>query len=493
MDWSSTILLLFIFIVSYIILTFLMVLKERVTLPPGPMPLPFIGNLLQIDTKDIGCALMKLKDQYGPIYSLYLGPKPGIVICGYRAVKEALIDQHEQFGDRGDYPVFMNFIGGHDLCFNNGEKQKDLRRFALLTLKNFGMGKRSVEERILEESRFLVKELKNTKGAPVDPSQYLARSVSNVICSIVFGSRFDYTDKRLLAITASINNNFMVMSSTWGTLYNMYPNIMEYLPGPHNKMKTYFNMIFDILTESIQYHEDTLDLANPRDYIDCFLMKMREEKDNPDTAFYKKSLSNTCQNLLFGGTETVSTNLRFGLLVLMKHPDVAEKMQKEIDQVIGRDRLPSIADRSKLPYTEAAIYEIMRFCDVLPVSLPRCTAKDTTFRGYFIPKGTYVTPLLASVHADPDFYAEIGKFDPGKFLTEKGTFKKNDAHLPFGAGKRICLGESLGRMELFLYFTVLLQNFTFKPLVPIGEIDISPRGSGLGNVPPTYKCRIIPR
>ncbi|XP_073454652.1 cytochrome P450 2F3-like [Aquarana catesbeiana] len=493
MDWYATYLLIIIFFVSCIILRFMRILKEKTTLPPGPMPLPFIGNLLQVNTKDIGRSLMKLKDKYGPVYTLYLGPRPGIVLCGYDIVKEALIDQNEAFGDRGDYPVFFNFTGEHDIAFTNGERWKSLRRFAQLTLRNFGMGKKSVEERIQEEAQFLIKEFKKTKGAPVNPTKYFARTVSNVICSIIFGSRFDYEDKRLLAIIESVNSNFLVMSSTWGTLYNMYPNLMDYVPGPHKKIGKYFNMIYDILAESIKHHSETLDSENPRDYIDCFLMKIKEEKDNPDTAFYATSLARTIQNLLFGGTETVSTNLRYGFLVLMKYPEVAEKMQEEIDHVVGRDRFPSFSDRSKMPYTEAAIHELIRFCDVLPISLPRCTSKDTVFRGYSIPKGTHITSLLASVHHDPCYYKEPYKFNPNNFLDDNGVFKKNDAHMPFGAGKRVCLGESLGRMELFLYFTSLLQNFSFKPVIPKEEINVAPTGSGLGNLPPKYECCVIPR
>nr|DBA20834.1 TPA: hypothetical protein GDO54_017577 [Pyxicephalus adspersus] len=109
-------------------------------------------------------------------------------------------------------------------------------------------------------------------------------------------------------------------------------------------------------------------------------------------------------------------------------------MQAEIDCVVGRNRFPCIADRNKMPYTEAAIHELIRFCDVLPVGLPRCTSKNIVFRGYTIPKGTHVTPLLASVHYDPSFYKEPHKFNPNNFLDEKGDFKKSDAHMPFGAG-----------------------------------------------------------
>ncbi|XP_071979661.1 cytochrome P450 2F2-like isoform X2 [Engystomops pustulosus] len=434
-----------------------------------------------------------MKEKYGPIFTLYFGPHPGVVICGYKAVKEALIDQNDVFGERGDYPGFLNFIGEHDIAFTNGNNWKLRRRFALLTLRNFGMGKRSVEERILEEAQFLIKEFRATNGSPVNLTSYLARAVSNVISSIVYGSRFDYGDKRLKAITDSIFNNFNILSSMWGALYNMYPELMEYVPGPHKKMWRNFQDIYDITDEFIEHHEKTLDPENPRDYIDCFLMKIKEESGIQDSAFYKRSLARSIQNLIFGGTETVSTTLRYGILVLMKYPEIAERIQQEIDSVVGRDRSPSIVDRTKMPYTEATIYEIMRFCDVIPVSLPRCTSRTTVFNGFSIPKGTYVTPLLTSVHYDPEYYKEPNKFNPNNFLDDKGLFKKSDAHMPFGAGKRICLGESLARMELFIFFTSLLQNLTFKPVVPKEELDILPTGSGLGTIPPIFQCRILPR
>ncbi|KAM9323993.1 cytochrome P450 2F2-like [Gastrophryne carolinensis] len=493
MDWYGILLVCFTVCVSYIVLAFIRIAKEKAMLPPGPFPLPFIGNLLQINTKDLSGSLIKLKDKYGPVYTLYLGSKPGIVLCGYDAVKEALIDQSEVFGDRGDFPVFMNFIGGHDIGFTSGEKSTTRRRFAVLTLRNFGMGKRSVEEQILEEARFLKQEFEKTKGSPVTLRPYFARAICNVICSAIYGSRFHYEDKRLQIITDSINKIFCIMSSPWGNLYNIFPSLMDCIPGPHKDIGKNFQNIYDITNDSYKYHEKTLDPENPRDYIDCFLIKMRKEKDNPDSAFYYDSLSRTIQDLLFGGIETISINLTYAFLVLLKYPEVAEKMQEEIDHVIGRDRLPSYVDRNKMPYTEAAINELMRFCDIFPVSLPHCTSKDTMFRGYFIPKGTYVTPLLASVHYDPDCYAEPNKFNPNNFLDENGRLKKNNALMAFSAGKRKCPGEIMARMELFLFYSSLLQKFNFKPVIPREEIDLSPLGSGLGKVPRDYKCCIVPR
>ncbi|XP_030074571.1 cytochrome P450 2F2 isoform X1 [Microcaecilia unicolor] len=493
MDFSSLFIILFIFITTYLALMYWKMLKQKSQLPPGPIPLPFIGNLMQLSTKDIVKSLMKLHEKYGSVYTIYMGPQPSLVLCGYKAVKEALIDQGEDFGARGDYPVFLSYTKGHGIAFRNGEKWKELRRFALLTLRNFGMGKRSIEERIQEEARFLVKEFLKTKESPIDPNVFLARTVSNVICSILFGRRFDYDDKRLLTIVKSINHNFQIMSNPWGTLYNIYPDIMDYLPGQHQKIFSNFDMITEIILKEIKSHQETLDPSNPRDYIDCFLIKMQQETRAEDPSFYNDSLLMSVQNLLFGGTETVSTTLRYGFLILMKYPEIAEKMQKEIDSVVGRDRSPSLDDRSQMPFIEAVINEIMRFADVIPLSLPHLVSKDISFRGYRIPKGTFVIPLLTSVHYDPSQFKVPQTFHPQNFLDENGCFKKNDALMPFSAGKRICLGESLARMELFLYFTTLLQNFTFQPVVDKEKLDLTPIGSGLGNVPQQYKCRVVAR
>ncbi|CAH2314066.1 cytochrome P450 2G1-like [Pelobates cultripes] len=447
------------------------------------------------DVGNIGApnAMQHFGKKYGPVYTIYFGPRRVVVLCGYQAVKEALIDQADEFSNRGNQSNIDSFFQGFGVLFSNGERWKQLRRFSLTTLRNFGMGKRSIEERILEEAQCLVAELRSYKGKSFDPTTILVQCVSNVISSIVFGSRFEYNNKKLQTLLSLFAATFNDMSSKWGQLYEMLPMVMKYIPGPHHRINKHLNKLLEFVSKRVKNNEETLDSDSPRDYIDCFLIKMQQEKQNPMTDFHMKNLLMTVLNLFFGGTETVSTTLRHGFLILLKYPEIEAKLHEEIDHVIGQNRSPTIEDRSQMPYTDAVIHEIQRFSDVFPMNVPHSVTQDTKFRGYDIPKGTDVYPLLCTVLRDPKQFATPNKFNPNHFLDEHGHFKNNEASMPFSTGKRICLGEGLARMELFLFLTTILQNFKLSSKTQFTESDISPKMNGFTNYPVPYQLSFIPR
>ncbi|XP_027786027.2 cytochrome P450 2C21-like isoform X2 [Marmota flaviventris] len=402
-------------------------------LPPGPTPLPIIGNMLQLDIKNIAKSLSTLAKDYGPVFTVHFGMKPTVVLYGYEAVKEALIDRAEEFSGRGSYPVIDHIFQGLGIVFSNGDIWKQTRRFSLTVLRNMGMGKKTIEDRIKEEALCLIDELKKTNGSPCDPTFLLSCVPCNVIASVIFQNRFDYGDEKFHTLIHYFHENFRLVSTPW-----------------------------------------------------------IQEKHNTQSDFTMDNLIITIWDLFTAGTETTSTTMKYGLLLLLKHPEVSAKVQEEIERVIGRDRSPCMQDRSRMPYTDAVLHEIQRYINLLPIDLPHTVIQDVKFREYVFPKGTEIMVSLTSLLYDEKEFPNPQKFDPGHFLDESGNFKKSDHFMAFSAGKRVCVGEGLARMELFLILTSILQHFTLKPLIDPKDIDTTPSTIGLGSIPPSYELCFIP-
>ncbi|XP_072483360.1 cytochrome P450 2C44-like isoform X1 [Notamacropus eugenii] len=466
---------------------------HKARLPPGPTPLPLLGNILQMGSKNIITFLDKVAEKYGPVYTIYMGPQRVIMLHGYEAVKEALIDQGDEFVHREAPEILKTISKGNGVLSSNGEKWKQIRRFSLMTLRNFGMGKRTIEERVQEEAQHLVEELQKPKAQAFNPTFIISCAPCNVICSILFNQRFKYDDQKFLHLMEILNENFRLLNSPWVQLYNIYPSLIKHLPGSHRTVYNNALHLKSFIMDQVKTHEASLDPNNPRDYIDCYLIKMQQEKMNPHSEFSYEELLATGSNLFGAGTETTSITVRYGLLLLMKYPEIQAKVHEEIDRVVGSSRRPSMQDRVKMPYVDAVVHEIQRYIDLAPFSLPRSAPQDIHFRNYVIPKGTIIFPSLHSVLRDKKAFPNPYQFDPENFLDKSGNFRKSDYFTPFSLGKRLCLGEGLARMEVFLFLTTILQNFTLKPLVDPKELDITPLISGLLNIPPVYKLSLLPR
>ncbi|KAG8001819.1 Cytochrome P450 2F3, partial [Nibea albiflora] len=420
--------------------------KRKYRLPPGPTALPLIGNLPQLQKDQPFKSFLKFSEIYGPVMTLYLGWQRTVVLVGYDAVKEALVDQADDFTGRGPLPFLMKATKGFGLGISNGERWRQLRRFTLTTLRDFGMGRKGMEEWIQEESKHMTAEINELEGKPFDPTVLLSRTVSNVICCIVFGQRFSYDDKNFLHLLDIISEVLRFNSGFLGQMYNIFPWIIEHLPGPQHKM---FRNIEEV------------------------------------RAFIKMKIQ--------GAQRHTGPKLPKRLYRLFPHPNGSEKMQQEIDTVIGQDRCPKMEDRKSLPFTDAVIHEVQRFLDIVPFSLPHFALQDISFRGYAIPKGTVIIPLLHSVLKEEKQWASPLSFNPQHFLDQNGNFKKNPAFLPFAAGKRACVGEALARMELFIFLVTLLRRFTFSHAEGPDGINLIPEYSGFANVPRRYQIIATPR
>ncbi|KAM4772106.1 cytochrome P450 2K1-like [Rhinophrynus dorsalis] len=440
--------------------------------PPGPKPLPIIGNIHIMNLKKPYKTFIELAKEYGSVFSVQIGMQRIVVLCGYETVKDALVNYAEEFSDRPRVPIFEDISKGHGIIFAHGENWKVMRRFTLSTLRDFGMGRKLIENKINEECDFLVQKFKSYKGKPFENTMIMNAAVANIIVSIILGHRFEYENPTFLRLMSLINENIRLVGSPMIMLYNTYPSVMRWLPGNHKTVVKNAEEFHNFIKETFTKHSDDLDINDQRNLIDAFLVKQQEEKDNPGMYFHNENLTMLLSNLFAAGMDTTTSTLRWGILLMMKYPEIQRNVQNEIEKVIGL-AVPKTEHRKEMPYTDAVIHEIQRFADIVPSNLPHETSKDVTFRGYFIPKGTQVIPVLTSVLYDKAHFDKPEEFNPQHFLDPKGKFVRNEAFMPFSAGRRSCAGENLAKMELFLFFTRLLQSFTFQP-PPGAKLDLTP-------------------
>ncbi|XP_013392294.1 cytochrome P450 2U1-like [Lingula anatina] len=230
-------------------------------------------------------------------------------------------------------------------------------------------------------------------------------------------------------------------------------------------MKSFANWYKTDVMKYKQYEMDekvTLRENDKKPALNDSIQANGQEKDvKLDSIFSENQIISVAIDLFMAGFETVTTTLRWGFLYMALHPEIQAKVQEEIDSNLG-DRNPSITDKGTLPYTEATIMEIQRLNYVLPLAVPHSTTKDVEFHGYTIPKDTMVLVNLWSVMTDPVCWPNPEKFDPQRHLNERGRTIRHVVFTPFSLGKRSCVGAALARMELFLFFTSLMQKFTFR-------------------------------
>nr|XP_061806332.1 cytochrome P450 2K1-like [Nerophis lumbriciformis] len=460
--------------------------------PPGPRPLPLLGNLLHLNLRAPHRTLLEMSKKYGPVFTFHMGPKKVVVLAGYQTVKEALVQHAEEFGEREPFNTVKEAKLEHGIVWNNGDSWKEMRRFTLSNLKDFGMGKKACEDKIIEESQHLLEVFRNFRGEAFDTQQAINHAVSNIICSLVFGSRFRYDDPAFRAMVWRNSRAIQIVSGPSLQLYNMYPWLGKWISWAREELRRLETANRKQAAELIRGLKDTLDPRSSRGFVDAFLIRQRQLEDSGDVGHYHDpNLLMTVSHLFAAGTETTSTTLRWALLFMATYPHIQEKVQEELKRVIG-DRQVQVEDRKNLPFTNAVIHETQRVADIVPMSLPHRTSRDVAFRGFFIQKWTTVYPLLTSVHQDESQWEKPASFHPQHFLDRDGKFVKPDAFMPFSAGRRACPGESLTRMELFIFFVTLLQHFRFRPPagMPEDRLELTPC---VGFTPAPHKLRAITR
>ncbi|XP_034325766.2 cytochrome P450 2B4 isoform X1 [Magallana gigas] len=433
------------------------------SLPPGPTTVPFLGNLLSVNPETMLDKFQEYRKKYGDVFSLVTGSKTIVVVSGYDTLREIFIKHGDVSSARPDIFITREVGKFKGIANASGALWKEHRTFTLNALREFGFGKRSFESRIIEELEAFVQEIHSKKGQSFNVHNLLNVCISNIMCSINFGKRYDHGDLDFCRLLDTVNQN--LTNENVMLVATVLP-FVRYIPGDPCRIK---NLLANIeIAEShfrqlVKEHEQTFDENDLRDFIDVFLKRMKSEQNNPNTTFDEDQLVKIINELFVAGTETTATALRWFCLFMIRYPKVQEKMRKEVYDVIGTSRFPRLEDKPSLPYCEAVIHETLRVGAIGPFSIPHGLSRDLHYNGFIIPKDALLIQNLYSSFFDEKIFPDPNAFKPERFLDEKGSLQNTEKVLVFSLGRRMCPGEVLARMELFLFVTLIIQRFKLEP------------------------------
>ncbi|XP_054715394.1 cytochrome P450 18a1-like [Uloborus diversus] len=467
--------------------------KSRLPLPPGPRGYPVFGYLPFLG-KDYHLHLTELGRKFGPVYQIFLGGKRVVVISDPVLVRHAF--RLPVFSGRPDTEL-TKLLQGYGIINSAGALWKEQRSFLHSVLrdfgaKNFGPSKSSLERNILRQVSEFLGALSSTNSTPCTVRPLLARAVSNVVGSMLMSVTFEQHDSGFERLLSLIDEGFKLL--TLAVPVNFIP-LLRYVPScnyAYQKIKRNKAETAAYFAEVADSHKQSLDSGNVRDFVDAFYLQQKKaEESNKKSYFSEEQLVQVMGDIFSAGLETVTSTLEWAILFVVRHNEVQKRLQEEIDKVIGRDRSPELKDLSSMPYTEATILEVLRRANVIVLGNAHATLEDTELGGYFIPKDSHVLPNLWAIHMDPELWDRPEEFRPERFLVN-GRVVKPSFFMPFSVGRRMCVGDNLTRMEVFLFLTSLLQQFELK--VPTGAAPPSLEGiAALSMTTQPFQVCTVPR
>ncbi|XP_062860397.1 cytochrome P450 1A1 [Trichomycterus rosablanca] len=453
---------------------------------PGPKPLPLIGNALDLG-RNPHLSLTAMSKRYGPIFKIQIGTRPVVVLGGNEVVRQALIKKGEDFAGRPDLYSFRFINDGKSLAFSTDQVGiwRTRRKLALSSLRSFAGVKGSnseyscaLEEHISKEALYLLERLLGVteSSAGFDPFRHIVMSVANVICGMCFGRRYNHDHQELLNLVNLSDEFGQVVGS--GNTADFIP-ILRLLPSKTMTKFLDINRRFNLFIQRIvNEHYSTFDKNNIRDITDSLIDHCEDRKldENSNVQVSDEKIVGIVNDLFGAGFDTISTALSWSVMHLVAYPEIQERLHQELMVKVGTDRMPRLTDKTSLPYLEAFIMEIFRHSSFLPFTIPHCTTKDTSLNDYFIPKDTCIFINQWQINHDPDLWKDPSVFNPDRFLTADGTeLDKTESEkvMIFGLGKRRCVGEAIGRSEVFLFLAILIQRLKFSSL-PGQTPDMTP-------------------
>jgi len=460
-DWSVAL------VMTIIVLLTVYFLRSGSELPPGPWCWPpLIGDILTAQrSQEWHLHLMDLRRRYGNIFRLRFINHPVIVLNGHALIKEALVDNADKLSNRPDYLLMTNrFIKNKGVIFNT-DNWKFTRKFVMSSLRDFGVGKTSLQDQCIDEIEILIDGFSKFNGKPFNCQTLLPNAVSNIICRIVFGKRFDYDDAGFQAILSAITSNFKKNPQyTLPQFIPYFADVLQYFRSEEFQLAvSNIEKTETFVLSQIEQHRETYDEDNIRDFTDLFIQSQKNNTESDSNKIVSEADAlRMILDLFIAGTETTSTTLQWLIIYMMYNQHVQTKCREEIHRVIGTDKLPNWSDREQLVYTEATFLEVQRIATIAPLALPHTANCDMMLGGYKVPKDSFIIAHIYSCHRDSASWGDPDNFRPERWIDDQGKIKNIDAYIPFSLGKRACAGMQLAKVEMFMFGVSLIQRFHFK-------------------------------
>lgn len=328
-------------------------------------------------------------------------------------------------------------------------------------------------------------------GTPVDIHKEFSLLTCGIICCLTFGDK----DVTLVHTVHSCVQDLMQAWSHWSVQILDIMPFLRFLPNPGLwKLKRFQEHRDHIVRQQLKLHKDSLVAGQWNDMIDYMLQGMEQlREDKGEGQLHEGHVHMSVVDLFIGGTETTATTLSWAVAFLLHHPEIQKRLQEELDLKLGPSDSGSqilYKNRAQLPLLTATIAEVLRLRPAVPLALPHRTTRASSISGYDVPKDTIIIPNIQGANLDETVWELPSQFWPDRFL-EPG---RSPRSLSFGCGARVCLGEPLAQLELFVILARLLQAFTLLPPADGALPSLKPQSyAGVNLLIHPFRVRLQPR
>ncbi|XP_063702687.1 cytochrome P450 307a1-like [Culicoides brevitarsis] len=460
---------------------------------PGPKPLPIIGNLAVLDGYEVPYqAFTDLAQKYGNIVTLKLGTVPALVVNGLENIKEVLIHKGQYFDGRPNFRRYHQLFCGNkenSLAFCDWSDMQKMRREMLVPHtfpRNFSMRHSQLNEIVTDHMSTMMSEFSTKETLDIKP--IILQTCANIFMKYFTNKSFDAEDAHFQKLISNFDKIFFEVNQ--GYAADFLPFLQPLHRNNMKRMAQWSEEIREVILKCIV--EDRFENWNQgdeaQDYLESLIDYVKSDslpKLEWDTALF--ALED-----IVGGHAAVGNFLIkvFGYVAV--RPDIQAKIQQEIEETLTKFERPSnaveINDRNRMPYTEAVIMEALRMISS-PI-VPHVSNQDTTIAGYDVPKDTLIFLNNYDLNMNPKLWTNPESFEPQRFINANGGISKPDHFMPFGSGRRSCMGYKICQM---LAFTLLANTINNFDIVPLENENYKVQCGSLAMPEETYRLRFVPR